>query len=129
MGNAPQHQKCRRRADRHPLPVELQFQTAHGDMTAIVRDVSFDHKEASGFISIGILHNDPLPLHETLKCRTDSRTDVLQKESHVTLMWTRDFGTDGYLSGGKLFETDADDHRDASQQKAEANNSHLSVGN
>lgn len=129
MKNAPQDQRCRRRAHRHPLPVELQLQTANGDVTAIIRDVSFEHKEVSGFIAIGILHNDPLPLHETLKCRTDSRTDVLQAESHVTLMWTRDFGTDGYLSGGKLFETNADDHHDADQQKSEANNSHSPASN
>ena len=129
MENAPQDQKCRRRSHRHPLPVELQLQTASGNVTAIIRDVSLEHKEVSGFIAIGILHNNPLPLHETLKCRTDSRTEVLQKESHVTLMWTSDFGADGYLSGGKLFETDADDHHDASQQTSETNHSHSSVGN
>jgi hypothetical protein len=129
MENAPQEQKCRRRADRHPLPVELQLQTANGDVTAIIRDVSLEHKEVSGFIAIGILHNDPLPLHETLKCRTDSITDVLQKESHLTLMWTRDFGTDGYLSGGKLFETGADDDHDAKRQDSKSINLHSTSDN
>jgi hypothetical protein len=69
MENPPQDQLCRRSGRREPLPIELKLVTSNGDVTAIIRDASLEAKEESGFVAIGILHNEPLPMHETLRCR------------------------------------------------------------
>lgn len=97
-----QNLTCRRGAPRISMPVEVQFTTGGRRVTAIIRDVSLNGAATAEVIGIGILHKDFLPLDEPLLCQTDSEIESLPKESEVTLMWTRHFGSHGYLSGGRL---------------------------
>lgn len=93
---------CRRRARRTTLPVEVELSKDGLTVSAMIRDVSLSDEADSPFIGIGLFHNDELPLDETLNCRTVSLSELLPIESTVSLMWTRHFGQEGYLSGGKL---------------------------
>lgn len=108
MGNAPQQQQIlkamlwRRRARRISLPVDIELTFNNLTILAVIRDVSVGTEPDSPDFGVGFFHNDPLPLVEILKCRTNSHTDVLPAESTVVLKWTRDFGSDGYLSGGRM---------------------------
>ena len=97
-----QDTSCRRRACRIPLPVELQFTTSHGVVRAALRDVCLEdgpHQEVVGF---GLFHKDYLPLNQLLHCVRLSETNLLDPEFEITLLWTRDFGPDGFLSGGQI---------------------------
>jgi hypothetical protein len=89
-------------ARRISLPVDIELTFNNLTILAVIRDVSFSNEPDSPDIGVGLFHNAPLPLEEILKCRTNSHTDVLPAESTVVLMWTRDFGSDGYLSGGSM---------------------------
>ena len=102
MNSQPEYGRCRRAAIRIPMPFELQLTVKQRTVDAIIRDVSPDNEKPRGFIGIGLLHADPLPLHTPLPCVCLSRTTVLSRHSEVTLVWTRHFGADGYLSGGKM---------------------------
>ena len=108
MGNIPQQPQTlktmlwRRRARRIALPVDTELTLNDLTIPAVIRDVSFSDEPDSPNFGVGLFHNLPLPLEETLKCRTNSRTDVLPAQSTVVLMWTRNFGSDGYLSGGRM---------------------------
>jgi hypothetical protein len=82
--------------------VELELTRDGLTVSAVIRDVSLGDDEDSAFIGIGLFHNDTLPLDETVSCRTVSPSEVLPVESTVTLMWTRRFGSDGFLSGGRM---------------------------
>ena len=108
MGILPQHPQTlktmlwRRRARRISLPVDIELTFNDVTILAVIRDVSFSDDADDSEIGVGFFHNEPLPLREILKCRTNSHTDVLPAESTVFLMWTRDFGSDGFLSGGRM---------------------------
>ncbi len=108
MGSIPEQPQTltamirRRRARRISLPVEVELRFGNGTTAAVIRDVSFSEEQDSPFIGIGIFHNAPLPLEESLKCHTNTHTDLLPAESSVVLLWTRDFGGDGFLSGGRM---------------------------
>ena len=93
---------CRRRARRTSMPVEVELTRDGLTVSAVIRDVSLSDDGDSAFIGIGLFHNDALPLNETMSCRTVSPSEVLPVESTVTLMWTRRFGGDGFLSGGRM---------------------------
>lgn len=98
--------RCRRRAPRIPLPIEVELTTDDRTVKAIIRDASLDEGLAEGSLGIGLLHRDALPVHQPIPCRTLTYTRLLSEESTVTLVWSRSFGTDGYLSGGRMvFET------------------------
>lgn len=93
---------CRRRAERVPLPYEVQLTAADKTILAVIRDASLDEAKECGSIGISLLHDESLPLRQELPCRMMSETRVLHNHSVVTLMWTRSFGTDGFLSGGRM---------------------------
>lgn len=95
-------QACRRRALRTPVPVEILFTIAGQKVPASVRNASVDETAHTGAIGIGIHHHDVLPLDTPLNCRTNSESKTLPEESDVTLVWTRHFGSSGYLSGGRM---------------------------
>jgi hypothetical protein len=97
-----QELSCRRRAPRIPNPVDVHFLVEGQSVAAIIRDTSVDETANSGFVGIGILHKDFLPLDQPIICRADSQTDAVPEHSSVTLRWTRHFGCDGYLSGGVM---------------------------
>lgn len=108
MGNIPQRPQTlkamlwRRRARRISLPVDIELTFKNLTTLAVIRDISFSDDPDSSDIGVGFFHNEPLPLQEILKCRTNSHTDVLPADSIVVLAWTRDFGSDGFLSGGRM---------------------------
>jgi len=93
---------CRRRAGRITLPVEVELWNGNLTIMAVIRDVSFSEEENSSIIGIGLFHNDELPLDETINCRTVSHSELLPVESTISLLWTRHFGNDGFLSGGRM---------------------------
>lgn len=93
---------CRRRAVRIPLPLELQLATEDGAVKAILRDVCLDDPAEDGSMGIGLFHKDALPLQQTMHCLRLSNTRLLFAEFDVTLFWTRSFGDDGHISGGRL---------------------------
>jgi hypothetical protein len=93
---------CRRRARRTTLPVEVEFTRDSLTVSAVIRDVSLNDDGDSASIGIGLFHNDALPLDENMSCRTVSPSEQLPVESTVILMWTRHFGGDGFLSGGRM---------------------------
>ena len=97
---------CRRRAHRQPLVVEAELSRNGQTWAAVIRDVSISEEQSTESMGIGLFHHDALPLDEILKCRTISRSDLLPTESTVRLIWTRRFGNDGFLSGGKLSGTE-----------------------
>lgn len=94
--------QCRRGAERLSLPLEAQLTFGDQTVSAVIRDASPDEDKMDGSGGVGLLHHDRLPLREPLACRIVSDTLILSRESHVTLMWTRNFGDDGYLSGGRI---------------------------
>ena len=108
MENSPNGQNtlgamlCRRSVRRTALPVEVELWKGNLIVEAIIRDVSVSNEEDSPFIGIGLFHNDALPLDETINCRTISPSVLLPAESTISLMWTRHFGRDGFLSGGRM---------------------------
>ncbi|APZ94604.1 hypothetical protein Fuma_04236 [Fuerstiella marisgermanici] len=87
---------------RIPNPVEVIFQFEEQTVKAIIRDTSIDETARSGFVGIGVLHQDFLPLDQPIVCRTKSHTEAVPELTDVTLRWTRHFGCDGYLSGGLM---------------------------
>ena len=93
---------CRRRAVRISLPLELQLSTDSGAVKAILRDVCLDDPAADGSMGIGLFHKDALQLQQTMHCLRLPDTRLLFAEFDVTLFWTRSFGEDGYISGGRL---------------------------
>ena len=93
---------CRRSVQRTALPVEVELWKGNLIVVAIIRDVSVSNEEDSPFIGIGLFHNDALPLDETINCRTVLPSELLPVESTISLMWTRHFGRDGFLSGGRM---------------------------
>jgi hypothetical protein len=97
---------CRRRARRQPLAVEAELSRNGLTWAAVIRDVSSSEDERTELMGIGLFHHDALPLDEILNCRTISRSELLPVESTVTLIWTRRFGSDGFLSGGKMSGTE-----------------------
>lgn len=97
-----QEMLCRRRAERVPLPYEVQLTADGRTVRAVIRDASLDEAKEWGSIGISLLHGECLPLRQDLLCRVMSETRILQNQSVVTLMWTRSFGTDGFLSGGRM---------------------------
>ena len=97
-----QDQTCRRQAQRIPIPVEVELTTEDGRTTAVVRDATLGDNQEAGFIGVGILHRNLLPLDEPLACETRTTSYLLPKHSNIILMWTRHFGSDGYLSGGRM---------------------------
>lgn len=101
---------CRRRAHRFPLPLEVDLTLPDRSIPAMIRDASLPNgdNDDADFIGIGILHDVPLPLDEGLPCRLRSESNLIPEDSKVTLLWTRHFGRDGFLSGGRmLVEVDA----------------------
>jgi hypothetical protein len=125
MGNIPQQPQTlkallwRRRARRISLPVDIELTFNNLITLAVIRDVSFSDDPDSSDIGVGFFHNEPLPLEEMLKCRTSSHTGVLPADSIVVLTWTRDFGSDGFLSGGRMqqcLSQAADDHKPSGNQ-------------
>jgi len=112
MGDPPErHSKriatlCRRRDRRIPLSVEVELSKDGLTLAAVIRDVSFSDEQDSPLIGIGLFHNDALPLDETLHCRTISPSELLPIESTISLMWTCHFGSDGFLSGGRMSGND-----------------------
>lgn len=94
--------QCRRRAVRIPLPLELQLSTEDGLVKAILRDVSLDEEAPDGSMGLGLFHKDHLPLQKHMHCLRLSATRLLFRQFSVTLYWTRQFGEDGYISGGRL---------------------------
>ena len=108
---------CRRRARRTTMPVEVELTRDGLTVSAVIRDVSLSDDGDSAFIGIGLFHNDALPLDESMSCRTVSPSELLPIESTVTLMWTRHFGQEGFLSGGRMARNPtAGDQADASRQ-------------
>jgi hypothetical protein len=103
-------QQCRRHAMRIPLPFEIQLSTDGRTVNAIIRDVSIEYEEEDGFIGVALLHDETLPLNTPMHCRCLSETRLLSTESMVTLVWTRHFGADGSLSGGKMVPGDGNSH-------------------
>ena len=93
---------CRRRARRQPLAVEAELSRNGLTWAAVIRDVSISEEQSTELMGIGLFHHDALPLDEILKCRTISHSELLPTESTVRLIWTRRFGSDGFLSGGKM---------------------------
>lgn len=93
---------CRRRAERMPLPVEVMFTRNGLTVMAVIRDRSCDRELPGGSLGIGILHNESLPLDVGLTCQTVTPTKLLPSRSVVTLIWTRHFGMEGFLSGGRM---------------------------
>ena len=97
-----QDQPSRRQARRIPIPVDVELTTAEGKTTAVVRDATLGNNQETGFIGVGILHRNLLPLDEPVACETLTTSYLLPKHSNIILMWTRHFGSDGYLSGGRM---------------------------
>ena len=138
MENAPKGHNtleamlCRRRTRRTTLAVEVELSKDGLTVSAMIRDASFDNEGDSPFIGIGLFHNDELPLDETLSCRTVSPSELLPIESTVSLMWTRHFGQDGFLSGGKMARNHAAADQDCEILPAlrqSANMTHQERGN
>ena len=100
--NALEATLCRRRTRRTILAVEVELSKDGVTVSAIIRDASLNSEADSPFIGIGLFHNHELPLDATLICRTVSPSELLPIDSTVSLMWTRHFGQDGFLSGGKM---------------------------
>lgn len=113
-----QEEACRRRAARIPMPIEVQFIMNGREVAAIIRDVSVNESAHEKVIGVGVLHGDFLPLDESISCRIDSSSETLPEESQITLMWTRHFGSHGYLSGGRMtpVSVNALDRTDTSRQ-------------
>ena len=111
MGDLPERHStqktmlCRRRDCRIPLSVEVELSKDGLIVAAVIRDASFSDEQDSPLIGIGLFHNDALPLDETLHCRTVSQSELLPHESTISLMWTCHFGSDGFLSGGRMSRT------------------------
>ncbi len=95
---------CRRRGRRIAMPLEVQLETSGRMVPAVIRDVSFSTESDSAYIGIGIHHSEVMPLGVLVSCRLLSPTSALPKQSHVTLIWSRQFGDDGYLSGGRMVD-------------------------
>jgi len=138
MENAPKGHNilettlCRRRTRRTTLAVEVELSKDGLTVSAMIRDASLNNEGDSPFIGIGLFHNDELPLDETLSCRTVSPSELLPIESTVSLMWTRHFGQDGFLSGGKMARNHAAGDRDCELPEALqqfANTTHQEHGN
>lgn len=92
---------CRRRNGRIPLPVEVRI-TLHGQtIKATIRDASLDDDPVDG-IGIGLLHDEVLPVGELLRCQVTCGSELLGREFEFVLFWTRCFGGDGCLSGGRI---------------------------
>jgi hypothetical protein len=106
MGELPEisisQEATRRRARRKSHPVDVEFRLNDLTVTAVIRDVSDADEQDPSYIGIGVFHNDPLPLDEILSCLTVTKSKLLPEESTVLLIWTRRFGSDGFLSGGRM---------------------------
>ncbi len=102
MGQSSQDERCRRRALRFPLPLEVELHHRGQIVRAIIRDASIDDNLQDGMFGVGLLHDDKLPLHEPLHCRTVTDCQLLSADARLTLTWSRSFGTDGFLSGGRI---------------------------
>jgi len=102
MSSQPTENECRRRAPRIPFPAELKLTVGERTVDAIIRDLSPATEEEAGFIGIGLLHQEPLPLQTEIACECLTRSSVLSRRSTVLLTWSRHFGADGYLSGGMM---------------------------
>lgn len=100
--NSPESMLCRRRVRRTTLPVDVELTRNGLTVSAVIRDVALSEADEDVIIGIGLFHNDSLPLDETMSCRTVSTSELLPIESTVCLMWTRHFGRDGFLSGGRM---------------------------
>jgi hypothetical protein len=102
MGKQPEDLQCRRRASRIPMPLEVQLTTNDRAVRAIIRDISLEEDPQRMSIGVSLLHNHWLPLNQVLHFQLLSDSSLLFSKSECTLTWTRDFGIDGYLSGGRL---------------------------
>ena len=115
IAEASRSLSCRRRATRISMPVEIELDAAGQKVSAVVRDVSSVDTLGPHVLGIGMHHNEALPLDVSIVCRLVSETEAIPKESRVTLMWTRRFGVDGFLSGGRLVRDNRNnDNEDAS---------------
>ena len=115
IAEASRSLSCRRRATRIAMPVEIELDAAGQKVSAVVRDVSSVDTLGPHVLGIGMHHNEALPLDVSIVCRLVSETEAIPKESRVTLMWTRRFGVDGFLSGGRLVRDNRNnDNEDAS---------------
>ena len=108
MGDLPENSNLqeampyRRRARRTSHPVDVELRLNDLTVSAIIRDVSDADEQDPSLIGIGVFHSDALPLDEILGCRTVTGSKLLPEESTVLLLWTRRFGSDGFLSGGRM---------------------------
>jgi hypothetical protein len=119
---------CRRSVQRTALPVEVELWKGNLIVVAIIRDVSISNDEDSPFIGIGLFHNDALPLDETINCRTVLPSEFLPVESTISLMWTRHFGSDGFLSGGRMAMNHAAGYRDGEYSVAAGQSANRPLG-
>ena len=103
---------CRRRSVRIPMPLEVQLATETGIVKAIVRDVSLDDDSPANMLGVGLFHKDSLPLQQQIHCTQLSKTSFLFKEFDVVLIWTRQFGCDGFISGGQLIQRTVEELKD-----------------
>jgi hypothetical protein len=102
MTTNPPYDNCRRRVPRIPLPCELELTIGDRRVHAMIRDVSIGGESTLGFIGIGLLHTEALPLQTEIHCHCKTKTSLIHQYSTVTLVWSRHFGADGYLSGGRM---------------------------
>lgn len=102
MGTQPEDLQCRRRAPRIPMPLEVELTADDRAVRAIIRDISLEENTQHTSIGVSLLHNQWLPLNQVIHCELLSEFSLLGRRSECTLTWTRDFGIDGYLSGGRL---------------------------
>lgn len=93
---------CRRTAVREPLPIEASVFVGDQEVSAVIRDVSINPDPSPLPFGIGILHQQPLPLEQPVRCRLAASSETLPEDFMITLVWTRKFGERRYLSGGHL---------------------------
>ncbi len=116
---------CRRRARRTTMPVEVELTRDGLTVSAVIRDVSLSDDGDTTFTGIGLFHNDALPLDETMSCHAVLPSEVLPVESTVILMWTRRFGQEGFLSGGRMARNPIADDQDGETPDASRQPVHM----
>lgn len=95
---------CRRKGERHPLPVEVSIQIADRMIRGIVRDITIDKARGSVAVGISLMHFEPLSVRREYLCRPVESHRELPNEFMVSVRWCRYFEDEAFISGGVINE-------------------------
>lgn len=93
---------CRRKGDRHPLPVEVTIEVADRIIRGIVRDITIDKARGTKAVGISLMHFEPLSVRREYVCRTVESLKQLPDVFTVSVRWCRYFEDEAFISGGVI---------------------------